>query len=70
LESAVDGKAPHTIFVMSVIINNIPSCTATGKSLGAVAFSESFLLSTIKYGEEFHYKEQVSSHQFFYIIKN
>ncbi|KAF6022246.1 C20orf194 [Bugula neritina] len=49
LESAVDGKAPHTIFVMSVIINNIPSCTATGKSLGAVAFSESFLLSTIKY---------------------
>jgi len=65
LESAVDGETPHTILVMSVIINNIPSCTAKGKSLGAVAFSESFLLSTIKYGEEFHYKKQVLSHPFF-----
>ena len=55
-----DGMIPQTIVTMSVVISNIHSITNTDTLLGGVAYSDSFLLSAIKYSMYAYYSTCLS----------
>ena len=55
-----DGTIPQTIVTMSVVISNIHSITNPHTLLGGVAYSDSFLLSAIKYSMYAYYSTCLS----------
>ena len=55
-----EGTIPQTIATMSVVISNIHSITNPDTLLGGVAYSDSFLLSAIKYSMYAYYSTCLS----------